>query len=158
MDLAESLLALPVTLDPEEHDRIMAMVSHLPRLISVALMHAAEAGDATHGMLDKLAGRGFLDRTRLAASDYRIWKGILETNSDAIAEAAARFNRSLSLLGLGMPTGEAARVWEKAGRRRRRMGPDSLARPRRHDRRALIDRYDKQILALLGHRSRPCRW
>jgi len=35
LDLVESLLAIPITLDPEEHDRIMAMVSHLPQLIAV---------------------------------------------------------------------------------------------------------------------------
>ena len=36
MDLAENLHALPMTVDPEEHDRIMAMISHLPHIISVA--------------------------------------------------------------------------------------------------------------------------
>ncbi len=80
MDLAESLLALPITVDPEEHDRIMAMVSHLPQLISVALMHAAQAGDAEHAMLDKLAGRGFLDMTRCrppaSGSGKGFWKRI----------------------------------------------------------------------------------
>jgi prephenate dehydrogenase len=157
MDLAESLLALPFMLDPEEHDRIMAMVSHVPHFISVALMHAAEAGDAEHGVLDKLAGRGFLDMTRLAASDYRIWKGILETNGDAIREAVARFTASLSLLVRGMLPDEAARVWDRAGRQRRKMGPDSLARPRRHDLRAGIDRFDKQILGVLGHRLEMAR-
>ncbi len=149
MDLAEGLLALPITIDPEEHDRIMAMVSHLPQLISVALMHAAQAGDAQHGMLDKLAGRGFLDMTRLAASDFGIWKGILETNRDSIGHAIDRFEKSLSLL---MREGETALVWERAGKQRRKMGPDSLARQRKQDLRSMIDRYDKQILTALGHR------
>jgi prephenate dehydrogenase len=152
MDLVESLPALPIAIDPEEHDRIMAMVSHLPQLISVALMHAAHTGDAEHQMLDKLAGRGFLEMTRLAASDCGIWKGILETNSDAIGLAIDRFNRSLSLFGGRKLEGEAELAWEKACRHRRRMGPDSLARPRKHDLRSMIDRCDKQILAALGHR------
>jgi prephenate dehydrogenase len=152
MDLAESLLAIPVTLDPEEHDRIMAMISHLPQLIAVALMQAARAGDAEHAMLDKLAGRGFLDMTRLAASDYGIWKGILETNQEAIGEAMDRFNRSLANLNGGMPENEKSAAWEKAGRHRRKMAPESLTRPRKHDLRSMIDRYDKQILAALGHR------
>jgi prephenate dehydrogenase len=157
LDFVEGLLAIPITIDPEEHDRIMALVSHLPQLISVALMHAAQAGDAEHGMLDKLAGRGFLDMTRLAASDYEIWKGILETNKEAIGQAIARFNRSLSFLSGEMPEGDAALAWEKAGKRRRKMGPDSLARPRKHDLRSIIDRYDKQILAALGHRLEAVR-
>jgi len=157
MDLAESLLAVPITLDPEEHDRIMAMASHLPQLISVALMHAARAGDAEHAMLDKIAGRGFLDMTRLAGSDYGIWKGILETNREAILEAADRFSRSLSALNGGLPEEEKASIWEKAGRHRRKMVPDSLVRPRKGDLRSMIDRYDKQILSALGHRIDTAR-
>ncbi len=151
MDLVEKLLAIPITIDPEEHDRIMAMASHLPQLISVALMHAAQTGDAEHDMLDKLAGRGFLDMTRLAASDYGIWKGILETNREAIGQAIERFGKSLSLLS-SRTSEDVAPVWENAARRRRKMSPDSLARPRKHDLRGMIDRYDKQILAALGRR------
>jgi prephenate dehydrogenase/chorismate mutase len=157
LDLAESLLALPVTMDPVEHDRIMAMVSHVPQLISVALMHAALAGDAEHALLDKLAGRGFLDMTRLSASGYGIWKGILETNTEAIKRAVLRFSESLALLSGGAPEGDTALVWEQAARRRRKMGPDSLARPRRHDLRGMIDRCDKQILTALGHRIEIAR-
>ena len=157
MDLAESLLAQPITVDPEEHDRIMAMVSHLPQLISVALMNTALAGDAEHAMLDKLAGRGFLDMTRLAASDFGIWKGILETNREAIREAASQFGQSLDLLSNGTPDHNTELAWEMAGKRRRKMGPESLARPRKHDLRSMIDRYDKQILAALGHRIEIAR-
>jgi prephenate dehydrogenase len=153
MGLVENLLAIPITLDPEEHDRIMAMVSHLPQLISVALMQAARAGDAEHAMLDKLAGRGFLDMTRLAASDYGMWKGILATNQDAIRQAVDRFNKSLSMLNGGMSEAETALAWEQAGRHRRKMVPESLTRPRKHDLRRMVDRYDKQILSALGHRA-----
>jgi prephenate dehydrogenase len=152
IELVETLRATPVTIDPEEHDRIMAMVSHLPHLISVALMHSAAAGDAEHAMLPTLAGRGFLDMTRLAASDYGIWKGILETNAEAIGEAAARFGESLAFLVSGMPGNEAAAAWEAAAKLRRKMGPETLARPRKQDLRSVIDRYDRQILTALGHR------
>ena len=157
MGLVESLLAIPITLDPEEHDRIMAMVSHLPQLIAVALMQAARAGDAEHAMLDKLAGRGFLDMTRLAASDYGMWKGILDTNQDAIGQAVGRFNQCLSRLIGGMPEGETALAWDQAGKHRRKMLPESLIRPRKHDLRSMIDRYDKQILSVLGHRIDTAR-
>jgi prephenate dehydrogenase len=157
VDLVESLLAVPITIDPEEHDRIMAMVSHLPQLISVALMHSAQTGDAEHGMLNKLAGRGFLDMTRLAASDYGMWKGILETNKDAIKQEIDNFCSSLSFLGNGMLGNEASITWEKAGKGRRAMGPDSLPRPRKNDLRSMIDRCDKQILGALSHRIQLAR-
>jgi prephenate dehydrogenase len=157
IELVESLQAIPITIDPEEHDRIMAMVSHLPQLIAVALMHVALAGDAEHAMLDKLAGRGFLDMTRLAASDYGIWKGILETNAEAIAQAVDRFNASLSSICGGMLRGEAEPAWENAGKHRRKMGPESMTRPRKHDLRSIVDRFDKQILTALGHRIEAVR-
>jgi len=157
MDLVEKLLALPITIDPEEHDRIMAMVSHLPQLIAIALMHCAQASDAEHAMLDKLAGRGFLDMTRLAASDYGIWKGILKTNREAIQKAAEKFTEALGSLSGGAMEQALAVTWESAAKRRRKMGPDSMARPRKHDLRSMIDRYDKQILAALGHRIQVAR-
>jgi prephenate dehydrogenase len=157
MDLAEDLLALPITVDPGEHDRIMAVVSHVPQLISVALMHAAQAGDAEHAMLDKLAGRGFLDMTRLAASEFAMWQGILETNRDAIEESLDRFGRSLSQLREAIANGSGALLWEQAGTRRRKMAADSLVRPRKPDLRSQIDRCDKQILAALGHRMQAAR-
>ena len=157
MDLAESLLAFPITVDPEEHDRIMAMVSHVPQLIAVALMNSAQKADAEHGMLDKLAGRGFLDMTRLAASDYGIWEGILKTNKEAIAQAIGRFTRTLDFLSGGASEDAVATVWEAAAKRRRKMGPDSMARPRKHDLRGLIDQYDKQIVTALGHRIQIAR-
>jgi prephenate dehydrogenase len=157
LDLAESLLAQPITIDPEEHDRVMALASHLPQLIAVALMHAALAGDASHGMLTKLAGRGFLDTTRLAASDYGIWQGILETNKEAIGHAVEQFGRSLSIITKEISGSGLWTAWEQAARSRRKMGPDSLARPRKNDLRTMIDRYDKQILSALGHRIETAR-
>jgi prephenate dehydrogenase len=152
MDFVESLPAIPITIDPEEHDRIMAMASHLPQIISVALMHAALAGDAEHAMLDKLAGRGFLDMTRLAASDFGIWKGILETNKEAIHQAIRRFNQSLLLLSGDISGEKASLAWEGASRHRRKMGPESLPRPRKDDLRSMIDRWDKQVLTVLARR------
>jgi len=157
MDLVEKLQAQPVTIDPEEHDRIMAMISHLPHIISVALMNAALAGDAEHAMLDKIAGRGFLDMTRLSASDYGVWRGILETNSEGIAKALSRFNESLSFVSHSISKDELALFWERAAKRRRKIGPESLPRPRKQDLRSMIDRYDKQILTALANRIEAAR-
>ena len=157
MDLVENLLAVPITLDPEEHDGIMALVSHLPQLLAVALMQTALAGDAEHAMLDKIAGRGFLEMTRLAASDYWIWKGILETNKEAVGNAVDRFSATLSNLKSRISDESTAVAWEQAAKQRRKMGPESSARPRKHDLRSMIDRYDKQILSALGHRIEVVR-
>jgi len=63
-----------------------------------------------------------------------------------------RFASSLSSLKAGMLEKKIALAWEQAGRHRRQMVPDSLVRPRKHDLRSMVDRYDKQILSALGHR------
>jgi prephenate dehydrogenase len=157
IELVESIGAIPITIDPEEHDLIMAMVSHLPQLISIALMHAAQAEDAEHAMLDKLAGRGFLDMTRLAASDYGMWKGILETNVEGIEQSIDRFVKSLTLLRTGMLATEGALAWEKAANLRRTMGPESLVRQRKQDLRDMIDHCDRQILSALARRVQAAR-
>jgi chorismate mutase len=95
--------------------------------------------------------------TRLAGSDFGIWKGILETNRESIDQAIKRFNRSLSLLSGAESKEEMALIWDEAAGHRRTMGPESLARPRKPDLRIMIDRCDKQILTLLGRRIEIAR-
>jgi prephenate dehydrogenase len=157
LDLVESLMARAITIDPEEHDRIMATVSHLPQLIAVALMHAAQAADATHTMLEAIAGRGFLDMTRLAASDYGVWQGILENNREDILDAITQFEKSLALLRDTVSAGNAALPWEQASQRRRQMGLENLNRLRKMDLRVMIDHYDRQLLGTLGQRMQAAR-
>jgi prephenate dehydrogenase len=152
LDLVESLGAIPVAIDPEEHDRILAMVSHLPHFIAVALMRAAMADDVEHGMLEKIAGRGFLDMTRLAASDYVMWKGIMETNAEAIGEAMEAFNRSLAFIINEMMDPVAEEAWMEAAKLRRTMTPDSRLHFRKQDLRTVIDRQDKQLMSVLARR------
>ena len=77
--------ARPKWIDAESHDRTMAYVSHLPQLLSLALM--ACAGDTLGEDGLAISGQGFADMTRLSASPFEVWQGILETNADAIAGA-----------------------------------------------------------------------
>ncbi|MET0647162.1 MAG: prephenate dehydrogenase/arogenate dehydrogenase family protein [Pyrinomonadaceae bacterium] len=69
-----------------EHDRALARLSHLPQLVSCALA-ATVAEQTTHDELSALAGAGYRDMTRLAASPWDIWRDILATNSGEIADA-----------------------------------------------------------------------
>jgi chorismate mutase len=86
-----------------------------------------------------------------------MWKGILETNKNAIKHEIDSFYKNLSFLGNGLPGNEVALAWEKAGKSRRAMRPDSMTRPRKQDLRSMIDHYDKQILGFLGHRIETAR-
>jgi len=69
-----------VKLDPAEHDRLVALVSHLPQLLSTALASLiAESPGAAN-----VAGPAAKDMTRLALSPYDIWRDIFSTNTSEI--------------------------------------------------------------------------
>jgi chorismate mutase len=131
---------------------MMAVVSHLPQLVAIALMHAAQTEDATHTILELLAGRGFLDMTRLAASDYGMWEGILAANHQSIMHAMACFKSSWDILQDAVSREDAAQLWQEVCRRRRKIGSESPNRLRKPDLRGMIDQYDKQLLGILAHR------
>lgn len=107
--------AAAVTLSPQEHDRVVALTSHLPQLLSTALasLLAERAGQADHL---KVAGPGLMDMTRLAASSFEIWSDILRTNGPAIEEALAACIRKLESYRAGITSGSMGEEFEKAGR------------------------------------------
>ena len=77
--------ARPSVLSAEDHDRVMAYVSHLPQLAASALMEAVGAAAGVEGL--RMAGRGLVDTTRLASSPADVWRDICLTNADAIGDA-----------------------------------------------------------------------
>jgi prephenate dehydrogenase len=85
--LVEGLGAIPRRTNAETHDRVMAYVSHLPQLLANVLMSTAGAAVGEDGIA--ISGRGFADMTRLASSPGDVWRGIVATNADFIAEAAS---------------------------------------------------------------------
>jgi prephenate dehydrogenase len=93
----------------DEHDRAMALISHLPQLVSSAL--AAVVQDQPRaGALSHLSGAGYRDMTRLAASSWSMWRGILATNPahivaalDALVEKLSAVRDELRGAGEGSP-------------------------------------------------------
>ena len=81
----------------DAHDRLMAYVSHLPQLLATTLMTTAAGAVGKEGLA--AAGPGFADMTRLASSPADIWRGILATNGDYIAEALRALADALPLAG-----------------------------------------------------------
>lgn len=84
-EMVSSLGAKPVTLTAEEHDRVVARVSHAPQLLATALACAVarRGGEAQL----QLAGSGFAEMVRLAASRWPMWEDICRTNADEITLA-----------------------------------------------------------------------
>lgn len=92
--LAATLGARAVAVDPDTHDALVARLSHVPQLTASALVDvAARAGD--RDALLELAGRGFRDVTRIAASEPNLWVAILRSNRDSVLEALGRLRGSL---------------------------------------------------------------
>jgi prephenate dehydrogenase len=114
----ERMGARVVTLDSEEHDRVVALTSHLPQLASTAL--ASLAGEV--GPI-KVSGSGLLDMTRLAASSYDLWRDILATNSGHIERALAEYIQKLEHMRENLRTRQLQQEFERgaalAGRLRR---------------------------------------
>ncbi len=82
-DLARACGAQPVELPADEHDRWVALISHVPHLVAGAM--AAQCADAPRGAL-ALAGPGLRDVTRIAAGDPGLWTEILAANAIPVRE------------------------------------------------------------------------
>jgi prephenate dehydrogenase len=98
-ELARGLGAAPIVVDPATHDRMVAVVSHLPYLIAAALVAAASGG------VERAAGPSFLGATRVAGSSIEMWTQICRLNREAIADAIETFRSRLGDLegALGDP-------------------------------------------------------
>ena len=97
--------ARPSILSAEEHDRLMAYVSHLPQLAASALMEAVGAASGIDGL--RMAGRGLVDTTRLASSPADVWRDICLTNADALGDALDCLIARLTQLRGDLRHGEA---------------------------------------------------
>ena len=91
-DLAHSVGAATVTVPVDEHDRAVALVSHLPQL--VASLTAAQLVDADAADI-QLAGQGIRDTIRIAASDPKLWVQILSANSADVVNLLKGLARDL---------------------------------------------------------------
>jgi prephenate dehydrogenase len=94
VDLWEGLGCHVQQMAPEAHDAAFAAVSHMPHLMAFALMHAIVNQPMGKDFLG-LAGPGFRDFTRIAASDPKMWRDVLLANKLEVVEQAKMFQRSL---------------------------------------------------------------
>ncbi|MDM7831108.1 prephenate dehydrogenase [Cellulomonas edaphi] len=110
--LAVDLGAVPVSLAAGAHDEAVALVSHVPQVISsLAAARLAEADDVTLG----LAGQGLRDVTRIAASDPALWTSILAANARAVRDVLLAVRDDLDQVIDALALADAA------------MGPETVA-------------------------------
>lgn len=90
--LALELGAAPMSASPSDHDRAVALVSHVPQLVS-SLLAARLVGAASEDVA--LAGQGLRDTTRIASSDPKLWLQILDSNAAEVSGVLKAFARDL---------------------------------------------------------------
>ncbi len=87
-----------LVLSPQDHDRLVAVVSHVPHLVAATLMNAAASGAEQDGSLLRLAAGGFRDMTRVAAGHPGIWPDICTENAGPIVQALDALVARLSVM------------------------------------------------------------
>jgi cyclohexadieny/prephenate dehydrogenase len=112
-DFWETLGSMVDEMDPEHHDKVLAIVSHLPHIIAYNIVGTADDLEAvTESEVIKYSASGFRDFTRLAASDPTMWRDVCLHNRDAILEMLARFSEDLAYLQRAIRWGEGDKIFE----------------------------------------------
>jgi prephenate dehydrogenase len=123
--------ARPMAVDPFEHDRLMALLSHLPHVIANALMtQAGEHQGARDALLS--AGPSFRDMTRVAGANARVWTDIFAENRQALLAALRDFRARLEETTAALEAQDESRVEaqiRRAGEHRSRLLRESSLAP-----------------------------
>ena len=98
-------------LTPQQHDEVFAAVSHLPHLLSFALVHDL-AQRANREQLLSFAASGFRDFTRIAASSPEMWRDICMANREALIGELQQYANELYVLHQALQNNDAAKLEE----------------------------------------------
>ncbi|MFC0388228.1 prephenate dehydrogenase/arogenate dehydrogenase family protein [Muricoccus vinaceus] len=114
---AESMIE---TMDAATHDKVVAVVSHLPHLIAFTICGTADdLAQETREAVLRFAASGFRDFTRIAASDVDMWRDIFLNNREAVLEMLARLTEDAQAFGRAIRWGEAGFIEDRIRRGRK---------------------------------------
>lgn len=129
-DLLRALGARALVLAPDAHDRLVGLVSHLPQLVASVLADvAADAVASEQEAVMAVAGPGFRDTTRIAASDPALWLDIIANNRTAVVAALEAFDDRFTRMADAVRAGDTAGLGALLGRAsqaRRRLVPKAI--------------------------------
>jgi cyclohexadieny/prephenate dehydrogenase len=98
-DYWKSLGALTERMDPQHHDLVLAVTSHVPHLIAYTIVGtASDLEGVTQSEVIKYSAGGFRDFTRIAASNPTMWRDVFLTNKTAVLEILQRLSEDLTML------------------------------------------------------------
>ncbi len=127
-----ALGALPVAVDPDVHDRLVALSSHLPHALANLLVNQAGGSRIDGHDVLGAAGGSLRDMTRVAGANPRIWVDIFVENAEAVREALAAHHLGIGRLEEALEAGDAgflARWIAEAARNRGRMLEEAYPDP-----------------------------
>ena len=108
------------SMDPATHDKVVAMVSHLPHLIAFTICGTADdLAEETREAVLRFAASGFRDFTRIASSDVDMWRDVFLNNREALLEMLARFTEDAHALARAIRYGEAPFIEDRIRRGRK---------------------------------------
>lgn len=113
LELLQKIGARVLAFDPQEHDRICALVSHLPQMMSTAFasMLVEELGDDPQA--GAIGGRALREMTRIARSPYSMWRDIALTNTKNIQDALLKLEQKLAHIRENLRTRELEEEFEQ---------------------------------------------
>lgn len=94
--LVESMGAIPLILEPGQHDYVTAAISHLPHVVAASLVNLIEDNDSEEGIMRMVAAGGFKDITRIASSSPVMWQQICLANGENISTLLSRYIQTLT--------------------------------------------------------------
>ncbi|HUW81081.1 MAG TPA: prephenate/arogenate dehydrogenase family protein [Acidocella sp.] len=107
-------------MEAAHHDRVIAIVSHLPHLIAFTICGTADdLADETRGEVLQFAASGFRDFTRIAASDPVMWRDIFLNNKEALLEMFSRFSEDAQAMARAVRWGDTEYIEDKIIRSRK---------------------------------------
>jgi prephenate dehydrogenase len=110
----EKIGARVALLDPAEHDRFCAWISHLPQMISTALAATLVEEFGPDAPLLDIGGRALRDLTRIAGSPYSMWRDVAITNKKNLGAALQKLEQRLGHIRENLDTRELAAEFERA--------------------------------------------
>jgi len=119
-DFWELMGAQTAIMDAAHHDRMIAIVSHLPHLIAFTICGTADdLADETRQEVLQYAASGFRDFTRIAASDPVMWRDVFLNNREALLEMLARFTEDAQAMARAVRWGDTNYIEDKINRSRK---------------------------------------
>ncbi|MFQ5822983.1 MAG: prephenate dehydrogenase/arogenate dehydrogenase family protein [bacterium] len=132
VEMIEAIGAKVIFLPAKLHDEIAAVVSQLPQILAVTLMHYASNLNKKNSLYLKLAAGGFRDMTRVASSPFHIWTDICRTNEDNIKEAIDQFMEELKTIKELLSDSKLKPIFNDAARNRLSIPKDTRGFLRPH--------------------------